>query len=574
MLASVSVRVGIPKETRPRERRVALTPEAVRELVGRGHEVLVEAGAGSGSGHFDADYAAVGATIDPSGEAAFSAELVAKVEAPTLSEVERLTPGATLVSHLYPARNPDIVEALSKRGVTVIAMDRVPRTTVGQKCDALSSQAGLSGQRAVLEAASLLERPLGAVFSAAGKVSPAKVLVIGAGVAGLAAIGAAKGLGAIVRAFDTRLAAKDDIKSLGAEFLELHFEEKGEGQGGYAKVMSPEFIAAEMALFLAQAKEVDVVITTALVPGNKAPTLWTREHVEAMRPGSVVIDLAAVAGGNCELSRADEVVQHAVGPAGGGHVKVFAPTDLPSRLAKTATELYSKNIWNLLEVMKLEPTPVLDDDLVGPMVVLLRGVAPPPRSAPAPSPAAAASPTPSPTAPQASKPEAPDHNKAAPKSEVHKRPTPASAARHVPAHPALGALAHPPQRTVRHFVFAGLGLLLVAGWFFLRYATASTAANAMDAEVERFVDQLAVFVLACFVGWQVIWNVSPALHTPLMSVTNAISGIILVGGLLESGHSSGFDARSWLGAFAVLLAMINVAGGFWVTRRMLKMFRR
>lgn len=568
MLASVSVRVGIPKETRPRERRVALTPEAVRELVGRQHEVFVEAGAGSGSGHFDADYAAAGATIDPSGEAAFGAELVLKVEAPTLAEVERLTVGATLVSHLYPARNPDLVEALSKRGVTAIAMDRVPRTTVGQKVDALSSQAGLSGQRAVLEAAALLERPLGAVFSAAGKVSPAKVLVIGAGVAGLAAIGAAKGLGAIVRAFDTRLAARDDIKSLGAEFLELHFEEKGEGQGGYAKVMSPEFIAAEMALFLAQAKEVDVVITTALVPGSKAPTLWTREHVEAMRPGSVVIDLAAVAGGNCELSRADELVQHAVGPAGGGgHVKVYAPTDLPSRLAKTATELYSKNIWNLLEVMGFGPTPVLTDDLVGPMVVLERGVAPPPR-------AAAAAPTPSPAASQFSKVDAPDHNKPAPKSEVHKRPTPASAARHVPAHPALGTLAHPPQRTMRHFVFAGLGLLLVAGWFFLRYATASTPGSAMNAEVERFVDQLAVFVLACFVGWQVIWNVSPALHTPLMSVTNAISGIILVGGLLESGHASSFDARSWLGAFAVLLAMINVAGGFWVTRRMLKMFRR
>lgn len=569
MLASVSVRVGIPRETRPRERRVGLTPDAVRDLVGRGHEVLVETSAGSGSGHFDADYVAAGAVIDPTGETVFSAELVAKVEAPTLAEVERLSPQTTLVSHLYPARNPDIVEALSRRGVTAIAMDRVPRTTVGQKCDALSSQAGLSGQRAVLEAAALLERPLGAVFSAAGKVAPAKVLVIGAGVAGLAAIGAAKGLGAIVRAFDTRLAAKDDIKSLGAEFLELHFEEKGEGQGGYAKVMSPEFIAAEMALFLAQAKEVDVVITTALVPGTKAPTLWTREHVEAMRPGSVVIDLAAVAGGNCELSRADELVQH---PVGGGHVKVYAPTDLPSRLAKTASELYSKNVWNLLEVMKFAPRPELSDDLVGPMVVLERGVAPPPRSAPAPSPTAATAP--SPAAPPASKVEAPDHNKPAPKSEVHKRPTPASAARHVPAHPALGTLAHPPQRTMRHFVFAGLGLLLVAGWFFLRYATASTPGSAMNAEVERFVDQLAVFVLACFVGWQVIWNVSPALHTPLMSVTNAISGIILVGGLLESGHASGFDARSWLGALAVLLAMINVAGGFWVTRRMLKMFRR
>lgn len=542
---------------------MALTPEVVRELVTRGHEVIVEVGAGVASSQEDAAYTRAGATIDPSGDAAWSAELVLKVEAPTVAEVQRLAVGATLVCHLWPQRNAEVVVALAARGVTAIAMDRVPRSTIGQKCDALSSQAGLVGQRAVLEAASLLERPLGAVFSAAGKVLPAKVLIIGAGVAGLAAIGAAKSLGAIVRAFDTRLAAKDDIKSLGAEFLELHFEEKGEGQGGYAKVMSPEFIAAEMALFLAQAKDIDAVITTALVPGTRAPTLWTREHVEAMKPGSVVIDLAAVAGGNCEVTRADEVVEH---PVPGGHVKVSGPTALASCVARTATELYAKNLWNLLEVMKFKAEPELADDIVGPMVVLVRGTEPPPRN-PAPT-----------TAPQPATPAAPavapSAASAPPKSEVHKRPTPASAARHVPAHPALGNLAHPPKRSAKHLIFGGLGLLLVAGWFFLRYATAPNAGSAMDAEVERFVDQLAVFVLACFVGWQVIWNVSPALHTPLMSVTNAISGIILVGGLLESGHSSSFDARTALGSLAVLLAMINVAGGFWVTRRMLRMFRR
>lgn len=564
------MRVGIPRESRPRERRVALTPDIVCRLVEAGHEVEVEVGAGTHAGHDDAAYASCGARLVER-DAAFSADLVLKVDVPTDAEIAAMREGATLVSHLFPARHPETLEALAAKKATVVAMDKVPRSTIAQKCDALSSQAGLVGQRAVLEAASLIERPLGAVFSAAGKVAPAKVLVIGAGVAGLAAIGTAKSLGAIVRAFDTRLAAKDDIKSLGAEFLELTFDEKGEGQGGYAKVMSPEFIAAEMALFKAQAAEVDVVVTTALVPGNKAPTLWTREHVEAMRPGSVVIDLAAIAGGNCELTRRDEIVAH---PVAGGSVKIHGPTDLASRVAKTASELYAKNLWNLLEVMKLSPEVDLADDIVGPMVVLHRGDVPPPRPAVEPSPQAATAPPANPVAaivPAA--PRAEGQPQAESPSATTRRPVPASAARHVPAHPALGALAHPPPRTIRHILMAGLGLLLVVGWFFLRYTT-SAGGSAMDAEVERFVDQLAVFVLACFVGWQVIWNVSPALHTPLMSVTNAISGIILVGGLLESGHSSTFDARTLLGSLAVLLAMINVAGGFWVTRRMLRMFRR
>ncbi len=548
-----AVLIGIPKEIGTREQRVALTPSAVKELVAAGWQVVVEAGAGAGAGHGDERYVEAGATI---GEA-WAAEVVAKVDPPTLEEARRLKEGATLISFVYPARNGELVAALATRKATVLAMDRVPRTTIAQKCDALSSMAALAGQRAVLEAAAALQRPLGAVFSAAGKVAPAKVLVIGAGVAGLAAIGTAKALGAMVRAFDTRLAAKDDVKSLGAEFLELDFSESGEGHGGYAKVMSPEFIAAEMALFMQQAGEVDAVITTALVPGAKAPTLWTKAHVEAMRHGAVVVDLAAHQGGNCELTRADEVVQH---PTASGHATVLGPTDLASRMAQTASELYAQNIVNLLgeigggaEAMKA----LVDHEIAGPMAVLLAGQAPPPRApAPPPSPLAA---------PKAA---------AEPSAPTTARATPASAQKHVPAHPALGKLSHPrPQRT-RTIIFAAVGLLLVGAWFFLRYATSGGAASPMRLEVERFVDQLAVFVLACFVGWQVIWNVTPALHTPLMSVTNAISGIIIVGGLLEGSHAGDFDARTALGLGAVLLATINIAGGFWVTHRMLKMFRK
>jgi len=567
-----AVKVGIPKESGARERRVALTPSAVAELVRTGYEIVIESGAGLLAGHPDAAYEAVGARIAE----AWTADVVLKVEPPTLEEARRLNEGATLVSFIHAGRHPELVAALATRKATVLAMERVPRTTIAQKCDALSSMGALTGQRAVLEAATALQRPLGAVFSAAGKVAPAKVLVIGAGVAGLAAIGAAKALGALVRAFDTRLAAKDDVKSLGAEFLELDFRESGEGHGGYAKVMSPEFIAAEMALFAAQAAEVDVVITTALVPGTTAPVLWTRAHVEAMRQGSVVVDLAAHQGGNCEVTRADEVVRH---PTATGFVTVLGPTDLASRMAQTASELYAKNLLNLLAELStasaFDVTPT--HEIGGPMLVLLRGEAPPPR-APAAAPpitsftsttAATATPSVPRSASHASPP-----TRAATGAATHTK-APASASKHVAAHPALGSLSHPRPKGARTMVFAGIGLLLVGGWFFLRYATASgAAASPMQLEVERFVDQLAVFVLSCFVGWQVIWNVTPALHTPLMSVTNAISGIIIVGGLLEGSHDGPFDARTVLGLLAVLLATINIAGGFWVTHRMLKMFRK
>ncbi len=537
-----------------------------------GYEVVVEVDAGLAAGHADASYEAAGARIGD----AWASDVVLKVEPPTPAEARRLNEGATLVSFIHPGRNPELVAVLATRKATVLAMERVPRTTIAQKCDALSSMGALAGQRAVLEAATALQRPLGAVFSAAGKVAPAKVLVIGAGVAGLAAIGAAKALGASVRAFDTRLAAKDDVKSLGADFLELDFRESGEGHGGYAKTMSPEFIAAEMALFAAQAAEVDVVITTALVPGTKAPILWTRAHVEAMRQGTVVVDLAAHQGGNCEVTRADEVVRH---PTAVGFVTVLGPTDLASRMAQTASELYAKNLLNLMAELSspsaFSVTP--NHEIGGPMLVLLEGDAPPPRApAPPPSPSAkpaaapmrAPDPTPARTrAPSAAPKHGAAHSAHASRPQGHGQSLGPSAGGHgQPFGPSAGG--------VRRLLFPAIGLLLVAGWFLLRYATTSSAASAMQREVENFVDQLAVFVLACFVGWQVIWNVTPALHTPLMSVTNAISGIIIVGGLLEGSHGGTFDARSVLGLLAVLLATINITGGFWVTHRMLKMFRK
>lgn len=557
------MKIGIVKESRPRERRVAVTPTIGKALVERGFEVTLEADAGVAAGFSDGAYEAVGVKVGAPSEV-LDADVIAAFE-PTEAQIAAMREGVSVFCFVHALRRPELVQAFAKRKATVYAMERVPRTTLAQKCDALSSMANLAGQRAILEAASVLQRPLGAVFSAAGKINPAHVLVIGAGVAGLAAIGTARALGAQVRAFDTRSAARDDVKSLGAEFIEVDLKESGEGSGGYAKTMSPEFIAAEMALFLGQAPEVDIVVTTALVPGTTAPTLWTAEHVAAMKPGSVVVDLAAHQGGNCPLSRPDEAVLH---PVSGGTVTVLGPTDLPSRMARTASELYAKNIANLLD--ELAPTSNLargparpfpeGHEILAPMALLADGATPPPP----PEPAKTAAPAQTPQAPAA-----PAQARPAPKPQPSKAP--ASASKHVSAHPALGKLSHPPPRRARSLIFAAIGMLLVGGWLFLRYATTSNVA--MQADLKEFVDQLAIFTLACFVGWQVIWNVTPALHTPLMSVTNAISGIILVGGLLE-GSSGHLEPRSLLGMAAVLLATINIAGGFWVTHRMLKMFRK
>ena len=384
--------------------------------------------------------------------------------------------------------------------------------------DALSSMANIAGYRSVIEAASFFGRFFTGQMTAAGKVPPAKVLVIGAGVAGLAAIGAARSLGAIVRAFDTRPEVKDQVKSMGAEFLELDFEEDGTGEGGYAKVMSPEFIKAEMELFAKQAKDVDIIITTALVPGRPAPNLLPRDVAERMKPGSVIVDLAAESGGNCELTKPGEVITEK-------GITIIGYIDLPSRLAPTASQLYGSNLYHLLADMGGAKSWHIDleDEVVRGALVLLDGelMWPPPKKDPPPVP----QPKPPSVLPPSLAPTAPEpKQKSGTGSAV------------------LLVLA---------IVFAALGFVAPAG----------------------FLSHLTVFVLACFVGWQVVWNVTPALHTPLMSVTNAISGIIIVGGMLQiSGPTT--SPVTILGAIAVLIATINIAGGFLVTQRMLKMFQK
>lgn len=521
------MKVAIPREIHPGERRVAATPDTVKRLLKLGFEVTIGSGAGAGSSMSDAAYEAAGARIVRSVATLWQeADLVLKVRPPeqdtTLGkhEVDLLQPGATLVSFVWPATNADLLERLAARKVTVLAMDQVPRVTRAQKMDALSSMANIAGYRAIIEAASFFGRFFTGQMTAAGKVPPAKVLVIGAGVAGLAAIGTARGLGAIVRAFDTRPAVKEQVQSMGAEFLELAFEEDGTGQGGYAKTMSPEFIAAEMALFKEQARQVDIIVTTALIPGKPAPRLLTADIVHEMHAGSVIVDLAAEAGGNCEFTKPGQVVVE-------NGVTIIGYMDLPSRLAPTASQLYGTNLCHLLsDVGGAKNWRInLDDEVVRGALVAHEGKItwPPPR----------------PAVP------APVTNVAAP-----------------PAATAAGAAAQAKAKQG-----SGLGTpiaLVVGGALLVALGLVAPAA---------FVAHLTVFVLACFIGWQVVWNVTPALHTPLMSVTNAISGIILIGGMLQVSGPPG-SMVTVLAALAVLLAMINVAGGFLVTERMLAMFKK
>jgi NAD(P) transhydrogenase subunit alpha len=515
------MKVAIPREIHPGERRVAATPETVKRLITLGFEVSIGAGAGAGSSMGDADYTAAGARVVSDTAVLWQeADIVLKVRPPELDgslgrhEADLLRPSATLVSFIWPAANQELVQRLGARRATVLAMDQVPRVTRAQKMDALSSMANIAGYRAIIEAASFFGRFFTGQMTAAGKVPPAKVLVIGAGVAGLAAIGTARSLGAIVRAFDTRPAAKEQVESMGAEFLTVALEEDGTGQGGYAKTMSPEFIAAEMALFAQQARQVDIIVTTALIPGKPAPCLLDATIVHGMKPGSVIVDLAAEAGGNCEFTKPGQVVVER-------GVTVIGYIDLPSRLAPTASQLYGTNLCHLLSDMgggkdwKVD----LEDEVVRGALVLLDGemMWPPPRREPAAAPATA-------------------------------KPTPV---KHVPE----------PKKTSP--LSRGLGVAFGAA---LLLALGQVAPAA-------FLAHFTVFVLACFIGWQVVWNVTPALHTPLMSVTNAISGIILIGGMLQvSGPPQ--SLVTILAAIAVLLAMINVAGGFLVTQRMLAMFRR
>ena len=521
--------LAVPKESWPGERRVAATPETVTKLVGMGFDVRVEAAAGIGAAIADSDYVKAGATIVGESAALWAAaEVLLKVQPPSATEADQLTSGATLISFLWPAKNQDLIARMAARQVNALAMDQIPRITRAQKMDALSSMANISGYRAVVEAASCYGRFFTGQMTAAGKVPAAKVLVIGAGVAGLAAIGAARSLGAIVRAFDTRAAVKDQVKSMGAEFIELNVEEDGEGGGGYAKEMSPAFIKAEMAMFAAQARDVDIIITTALIPNKPAPKLITEEMVKSMKRGSVVVDLAAENGGNCECTVPGQAVE-----AHGVHIVGYL--DLPSRLAPTASHLYGNNLVHLLTDMGGAKAFTIDetDEVVRGALILHQGALkwPAPKKNPPPAPLkqAAASPKPGEAAPKPTKS--------------------AKAGGH-------GAGASPSGRSqavtalIAAVLLTGLGLVAPG----------------------EFLSHFTVFALACVIGWQVIWNVKPALHTPLMSVTNAISGIILVGGMLQVGGPPG-SLMAILGASAILLATINIVGGFMVTQRMLRMFR-
>jgi len=516
------MKVGVPKEVRRGERRVAATPETVARLVKLGFELVVEKDAGAAASFRDSDYVAQGATIAGSTKQVWQdVDLVLKVQPPEHNpelnehEADLLRERGTLISFIFPAKNQELIERLKQRKATVLAIDQVPRITRAQKMDALSSMANIAGYRAVIEAASFYGRFFTGQMTAAGKVPPAKVLVIGAGVAGLAAIGAARGLGAIVRAFDTRAEVREQVHSMGAEFLTVSLNEDGSGSGGYAKEMSKEFIAAEMALFLQQAKDVDIIITTALIPGRPAPVLITEDMVTSMRQGSVIVDMAAESGGNCSLTQPGQVIER-------HGVTIIGYVDLPSRLAPTASQLYGSNLTHLLADMGGAKSFHIDleDEVVRGAIVLREGelLWPPPRKE-----------TPKP----ADKPRAPSVPPPPPKKAEESRGA------------SLAVIA------------VALGLLLLAGAF-------APAA---------FVGHLTVFVLSCFIGWQVVWNVTPALHTPLMSVTNAVSGIILVGGMLQiSGPIE--SPVVLLSAVAVLIATINVAGGFLVTQRMLKMFQR
>jgi len=517
------MKIGVPKEVHAGERRVATTPEVIAQLQKLGFAIAVESGAGSAANFTDAAFAQAGAEIVTDARALWdSSDIILKVRGPEqhpelgVDETELLHAGQVLVSFLWPAQNADLLEQISARGATALAMDSIPRISRAQKMDALSSMANIGGYRAVVEAAQHFGRFFTGQITAAGKVPPAKVLVIGAGVAGLAAIGAAKSMGAIVRAFDTRPEVKEQVESMDGEFLLLDFEEEGSGTGGYAKVMSEEFIAAEMALFAEQAKDVDIIITTALIPGKPAPELITAEMVASMKPGSVIVDMAAEQGGNCALTEPGEVVvKHGV--------TLIGYTDLPSRLAAQASQLYGTNLRHLLTDMCPEKDGALivdfEDEVVRGATVVKAGEI----TWPPPAPKLTAAPP--------------------PKQEPAMEATPQPDATPGVLGPLLtfgvGALA-----------LAGLGLVAPPS----------------------FMAHFTVFVLACFVGYMVIWNVTPALHTPLMSVTNAISSIIIIGALLQI--SSGESWIMWLAGVTVLITSINIFGGFAVTRRMLEMFRK
>lgn len=530
----MALRIGVPREIVPGEKRVATVPEVVEKLIKLGFTVAVETGAGVGANCDDEAYRASGAEIVESAAKLWAtSDIVFKVVVPMAEEVGLMREGGVLIGYIWPAQHPELMEQLKAKKATVLAIDALPRQlSRAQKMDALTSQAGVAGYRAVIEAANAFGRFFNGQITAAGKVPPAKVFIAGAGVAGLAAIGTAAGLGAIVRANDTRAEVADQVVSLGGEFVKVDYEEEGSGGGGYAKVMSEGFLAAQREMYAKQAREVDIIITTALIPGKPAPRLITAEMVQSMKPGSVIVDMAAERGGNCELTEPGKaVVKHGV--------TIVGYTDLNSRLAKQSSTLYATNLFRLAEELcKTKDGQIninFEDDAIRGLTVIKAGEitwpAPPPKL-----------PAVTPPKPAAAMPEK--------KSGGH------------------GHGAGAPMAGNKLAIMFGVAAAL----FWLIGANAPTA----------FLGHFTVFVLACFVGYMVVWNVTPALHTPLMSVTNAISSIIAIGALVQIAPpllgvvapDRPDDVIRWLAVVGIVLTAVNMFGGFAVTQRMLAMFRK
>ncbi len=518
------MKIGVPNEVHTGEKRVATTPEVIKFLQKLGYTVAVESGAGAKANFSDEAYRQSGAEIINNTKSLWeSSNIILKVRAPeqhpdlNIDECDLLKEGQTLISFIWPAQNESLIQKLAEKNINVLAMDSIPRISRAQKMDALSSMANIAGYRAVVEASHHFGRFFTGQITAAGKVPPAKVLVIGAGVAGLAAIGTANSLGAIVRSFDTRPEVKEEVESMGADFLLLDFEEDGSGEGGYAKTMSDEFIAAEMALFTEQAKDVDIIITTALIPGKPAPKLITKDMVSSMKDGSVIVDLAAEQGGNCELT-----LPHDVNVTDNG-VTIIGYSDLPSRLPTQSSQLYGTNLRHLLTDMTPEKDGQMiidmEDEAVRGATIIKEGQI----TWPPPPPKLSATP-------------------------AVKQTEPVPVVTEEPKKPTL----------LRQSLPLIIGALIL-------YALGSVAPSS-------FMTHFTVFVLSCFVGYTVIWNVTASLHTPLMSVTNAVSSIIIIGALIQISSSDTLLAG--IAAFGILITSINIAGGFAVTKRMLDMFRK
>ena len=517
------MRIGVPKEIHEGEKRVATTPEVAGLLKKLGFEITIEAGAGAAAKFPDESYREFGVEIAKDVQTLYrDSDIILKIRPPeshsemAIDEIELFREGQTLISFIQAGQNPDLLKNLAQKKISVLAMDSIPRISRAQKMDALSSMANIAGYRAIVEAAQHFGRFFTGQITAAGKIPPAKVLVIGAGVAGLSAIGAAKSMGAIVRAFDTRPEVKEQVESMNGEFLMLDFaDEDGSGEGGYAKTMSAEFIKAEMDLFALQAKAVDIIITTALIPGRPAPELITEAMVETMKEGSVIVDLAAEMGGNCKLTEADKVVvKHGV--------TIIGYTDLPSRLATQSSQLYATNLCHLLTDLTPEKNGLIDinmeDEIIRGATVIKKGEI----TWPPPPPKLSAAPKQQPAA-------------AIEKPKIDKKQSPLS--------------------LILTFVIGGIALVGLG-----------------SVAPPQFMSHFTVFVLSCFVGYMVVWNVKASLHTPLMSVTNAISSIIIIGALLQISSES--SLIRFFAGIAILITSINIFGGFAVTHRMLAMFRK